>query len=847
MFSQPLSPSYKTVNQSVGIQRPYVDPFEGEPCQENWKNKFILASSPVLKQDSDSLFIAIKNLKLIGLRRRHLFSKKIDTRFHKNTMFDVLLPAHTVRGHSETIDNRALYQLIYLDKMLQNNTDLSSRLRNAMSHRLMTFDLLLKIYSDIVTQTIPSKPLSDLDDQDQNLVKKEFLSWLDAWEKFCSKQPLENLNKLKTFVECGIPHSVQDKLAHAHQQRQEEAKAEQARREREAENVKQVLKLQALEKPQYSNPYVEAIFRGISTDRHRKFFLFDEASENSKPNGIHIGVTTNGDSVKTATEIKTVLSSQLFRSLGIKTLEIYWQDTLDQNNPAAINELFRVADALSDLRFICIYSDGPEDYIIRNHQISALIQVLTNNPNIKRLSFRSVRIEDDGYKQLLKYWKSHPSIEIDIDETNELNDYYKRNPKERLVSAKQLLEKKSSMGLTEPPDNGKLVTFDDIAPLSCIVEENPHKPVSVSSMIKDNRLILRAPTEPVVKANTPAPMPESSIFNTDKLTESFEHYTLNNSELDANSLNLTLNEEQKPILANLIAALGKERVQFFIQYDKIYGLIDFLQTGRFSIAEITVLDKQSIDHPLSRLAMLLAPHKSPLANGATLSDEEIDTIVAYETNGLSPSERFKDSVLDDEERQTIGHLQRYYDKVIVPAVKERIRLTQDWKTIENLPPTEETQKEYHLLEQKMGLFTDFIHKSGQKLHALSSAVETSIEENKPIAFRRHCNQQHLTVDHSYREAMNGTAGFETVREDQKDVLNAARHPVSLKVQQFFAAIATIPAVIFGVLTAFQLYSPRDIGNMFLTKSEATLFTAQSDAKDIENTLLQERTLAVSVH
>jgi len=847
MFSQPLSPSYETVSQSFESTLLDVDPFKGEPCQENWQNKFKLASSPVLKQHNESLAIAIKNLQSFGLKRRHLFSKKIDTRFHKNTMFDVLLPAHTIRGHTETIDNRTLYQLIYLDKMLKNNTALSSRLTNAMSHRLMTFDLLLKIYSDIVTQTISSKPLSELDDQDQNLVEKEFLSWLRLWEQFCSQQSPEDLNKLKTFVECGIPHSVQDKLAHAHQQRQEEAKAEQSRRDKEAENVRQALQLQALEKPQYSNSYVEAIFRGITKDRHRKFFLFDESSVNAKPNGIHIGVTTNGDPVKTAAEIKAVLSSQLFASLRIKTLEIYWQDILDQKNPSAINELFRVAEALPHLESIQIEAGILDKNIIRNNQIDTLIEILKNNPNIKRLAFRSVRIEDSGYQELLEYWNSDPTLEIDIDETNELKDYYKRNPKQQSVSAKKLLEKKVSLGLSEPEDNGQLITFDHIALLCCIVEENPHKPVSVSSMIKDNRLILSVPTEPVVKANTPAPIPEASIFNTDKLSESFQYYALNDSERDASSLNLTLDAEQKHILSNLIAALGKERVQFFIQYDKIYGLIDFVQTGRFSIAEITVLDKRSQDYPLSRLAILLAPHKNPLADGQILPAEEIDKIVAYETDGLSPSERFKDSVLDGKERQTVGHLQSYYDKVIVPAVKERIRLTQDWKAIESLPKTEETQKQHHLLEQKIGLFTDFIDKSGRKLFRLSSAVEKSIEANKPITFHRHGNQQHLTVDHSYRDAMNGTAGFETVREDQKDVLNAARHPVLLKVQQFFAAIATIPAVIFGVLTAFQLYSPRDIGNMFLTKSEATLFTAQSDAENIEHTLLQERTLSVSVH
>ncbi|MCD8573639.1 MAG: hypothetical protein LRY30_00410 [Gammaproteobacteria bacterium] len=259
------------------------------------------------------------------------------------------------------------------------------------------------------------------------------------------------------------------------------------------------------------------------------------------------------------------------------------------------------------------------------------------------------------------------------------------------------------------------------------------------------------------------------------------------------------------------------------------------------------MDKRSQDYPLSRLAILLAPHKNPLADGQILSAEKIDKIVAYETDGLSPSERFKDSVLDGKERQTVGHLQSYYDKVIVPAVKERIRLTQDWKAIESLLKTEETQKEHHLLEQKIGLFTDFIDKSGRKLVRLSSAVEKSIQENKTVTFHHHGHRDHLEVVHSYRDAMNGTAGFETVREEQKNVLNAARHPVLLKVQQFFAAIATIPAVIFGVLTAFQLYSPRDIPKMFLTKSDATLFTAQSDANDIEQTLLHERTLSVSVH
>ncbi|MCD8573640.1 MAG: hypothetical protein LRY30_00415 [Gammaproteobacteria bacterium] len=72
-----------------------------------------------------------------------------------------------------------------------------------------------------------------------------------------------------------------------------------------------------------------------------------------------------------------------------------------------------------------------------------------------------------------------------------------------------------------------------------------HKPVSVSSMIKDNRLILRAPTEPVVKANTQDVIPAPSIFNTDKLSESFQYYALNDSEQDASSLNLTLDAEQK--------------------------------------------------------------------------------------------------------------------------------------------------------------------------------------------------------------------------------------------------------------------------------------------------------------
>jgi len=847
MFSQPASPSYETVNQSVGSEQPYVDPFEGEPYQENWKNKFIPASSPVLKQHSDSLFVAINNLKLIGLRRRHLFSKQIGTRFSKNTMFDVLLPAHTVRGHSETIENRTLYQLIYLDKMLQSDIDLSSRIKNAMGHRLMTFDLLLNIYSDIVAKTIGSKSLSDLDDQEQNLVEKEFLSWLNAWEKFCSKQSSENLNKLKTFVECGIPSSVENNLADARKKRQQEAKDEQERRAQEAESVKQVLKLQALEKPQYSNPYVEAIFRGISEDSDRSFFVFNEYSAKAEPNGIDIGLTTNGDAVKTATEIKTVLSSQLFRSLGINTLEIYWEDTLDHKNTSAINELFRVAEALPSLELIRIHSGILDKNIIRNAQITTLIEILKSNSNIKRLSFRSVRIEDDGYKQLRAHSKSYPELKIDIDETNELNDYYNLNPREKLVSAQQLLNKKSSPCLTEPEDNGTLITFDEVAPLCCIVEENPHKIPSLFSMIEGDRLILRAPTTPAPKANTPAPIPEASIFNTDALTESFQYYALNDSERDASLPNLTLDEKQKRILANLIAALGKDRVEFFIRYDKIYGLIDFVQTGRFSIAEIAMLDKRSKDYPLSRLAILLAPHKNPLADGQILSAEELDKIVAYETDSLSPSERFKESVLNDEQRQTIGHLQRYYDKVIVPAVKERIRLTQDWKTIEHLPPTEENSNDSHLLEQKMGLFTDFIHKSGQKLHGLSSAVETSIQENKPMTFHRPPFQQRLTVDHSYRDAMNGTGGFETVTEGQSDVLKEARYPVLLKVQQFFAAIATIPAVILGVLTAFQLYSPRDIGNMFLTKSEATLFTAQSDAEAIEHTLLQERTLAVSVH
>ncbi|MCD8541934.1 MAG: hypothetical protein LRY69_00230 [Gammaproteobacteria bacterium] len=398
----------------------------------------------------------------------------------------------------------------------------------------------------------------------------------------------------------------------------------------------------------------------------------------------------------------------------------------------------------------------------------------------------------------------------------------------------------------ESTDNSEFITFDEIAPLCQLGNENPHKIPSLFSMIEGNQFILRAPTEPVVKANTPAPIPEASIFNTDKLSESFQYYALNDSEQDASSLNLTLDAEQKSILANLIAALGRERVQFFIKYDKIYGLIDFVQTGRFSIAEITVLDKRSQDYPLSRLAILLAPYKHPLADGQILSAEEIEKIVAYETDGLSPSERFKGE-LNEEQRQTVGHLQSYYNKVIVPAVKERIRLTQDWKTIESLRQTEETQKEHHLLEQKIGLFTDFIDKSGRKLVRLSSAVEKSIQENKTVTFHHHGHRDHLEVVHSYRDAMNGTAGFETVREEQKNVLNAARHPVLLKVQQFFAAIATIPAVIFGVLTAFQLYSPRDIPKMFLTKSDATLFTAQSDANDIEQTLLHERTLSVSVH
>ncbi|MCD8499881.1 MAG: hypothetical protein LRY43_01975, partial [Gammaproteobacteria bacterium] len=235
-----------------------------------------------------------------------------------------------------------------------------------------------------------------------------------------------------------------------------------------------------------------------------------------------------------------------FRSLEIKTLEIYWQDTLDQKNPSAINELFRVAEALPHLESIQIEAGILDKNIIRNNQIDTLIEILKNNPNIKRLAFRSVRIEDDGYKELLQYWKNHPTLEIDIDETNELNDYYKRNPQQQSVSAKELLKKKVSLGLSEPEDNGQLITFDDIAPLCCIVEENPHKLVSVSSMIKGNRLILRAPTEPVVKANTQDFIPAPSIFNTDKLSESFQYYALNDSEQDASSLNLTLDSEQKP-------------------------------------------------------------------------------------------------------------------------------------------------------------------------------------------------------------------------------------------------------------------------------------------------------------
>ncbi|MCD8499811.1 MAG: hypothetical protein LRY43_01540 [Gammaproteobacteria bacterium] len=137
---------------------------------------------------------------------------------------------------------------------------------------------MLNVYGRIIQQKMDEKRSFQLDEDTQTEANKIFESWLEEWEKFFTHQSPENAQKLQTFVECGIPHSVQDKLVHAHQQRQEEAKAKQRQREQEAENVKQVLKLQALENPQYSNPYVEAIFRGMSEDSDRSFFVFNEYS-----------------------------------------------------------------------------------------------------------------------------------------------------------------------------------------------------------------------------------------------------------------------------------------------------------------------------------------------------------------------------------------------------------------------------------------------------------------------------------------------------------------------------------------------------------------------------------------
>lgn len=825
--------AYSSVTQNVDLHLENYDPFTDESCPPSWQEKFKFTSRTLLKEDLKAFDDAIKNLKNFGLKRRHLFTVTHDFSLQADDMFDALFPSRRVRCDNEEISKHLLYRLVSLDKTLQSDKALREKISNLIGNGLMNFDMLLKVYGEIIKQAIQEKKSAEFTEELQTLAQKNFSTWLNQWQSFCENQSEENTKKLKTFISCGIPHKLSKAVARKEQQVAAERQQTRYKEQQKQAEISLALKNQPPSKNlQYSNPYVEAIFRRVSKN-NRWFFLFDRKDRNAVPDCIHIGLTTNGDSKKTAQEMQDILSTELFQNLSIKKLDIRWEDELDTRNPSAINELFEVATALPHLESICIYSGVLGNNIAREDQIDTLLKILQDNPRIRRLSFRSLLIQESGYKKLIAFWQKHSDLQIDIDESNKLKSFYRRTNRPMSDNQKTLLQEKSNRSLVAPTEEGEYIEWEDVAPLAEIKIED----YSILEMERNSSAEQKSPVSDVLPENEPPSSTTPRIFDITRLEYSLLPYKLEDLTDVINGLEITLGDENRyQLVEQLIRVLGIERIQFFQKYNKLDALIDFVRTGRFSLCEIEELDKTSNQNPLSRLSSLLAPYNNPLISGEVLSTTDIQNIVDYETHGLNPATRFSTySPLTPEQQKLIGHLQLFFDTVIVPSIKERIRLTQDWQ---QLRTTDGSKKEALIVEQKMGLFTDFIQKSCERLSTLSVTIENSIKENKEPQFKAQ-DDQYLKVVHSHRDAMNKTAGFAVSTDSDNKVLQEARHPVTFRVRQFFAAIASIPAGILGILTGFQLYSVNDMRKMFATKSHATLFTAQSKAQEIENKLLDK--------